>query len=107
MFKVLKFSCLFSFYSFSVTLLQIWLKKYPCKMLYTENSLRTKTFSRNISCYFKEINVDYSAYLKTSTTGSAKNRQTGQTDRQTDRQDRQTDRTVDTCFALKEYFTLA
>ena len=79
MFKVLKFSCLFSFYSFSVTLLQIWLKKYPCKMLYTENSLRTKTFSRNILCYFKEINVDYSAYLKTSTTGSAKNRQTGQT----------------------------
>ena len=75
-------------------------------MLYTENSLRTKTFSRNILCYFKEINVDYSAYLKTSTTGSAKNRQTGQTDRQTDRQTGQTDR-QDTCFALKEYFTLA
>ena len=67
-------------------------------MLYTENSLRTKTFSRNISCYFKEINVDYSAHLKTSTTGSAKNRQTGQTLRQTvneQQTNKQTDKMAD------------
>ena len=74
-------------------------------MLYTENSFRTKAFSLNIPCHFKEIKGQLFCLLKNLDNMLSK-KQTDRTNRQTDRQTGQTDR-QDTCFALKEYFTLA